>query len=309
MTSSDHIPILATITCKTIPIKIKPRLQFIKADWTGYRNSMTIIEIPKDIHQTLEQIDNHLDKWTSIVQQATESYVPKIKYRILPGIKRTDDIKFLQVQYDAANLEMTRKRPSLHISRLINDLKRQLTDSYRLLQNQTWNDLIHQLDIENHPQKFWKTIRRLKGNDKQKIPYLQDSQNQKIHSDRDKERLFRNHWQKIFSNIDDEYNDFDNDHTALIEPNLTNNLDHIQPYNNGASYRMDRDFPPTTTIEFAQTLKQFKQKAPGPSKITTLQLKNLPPNIIQYLIYIFNQSISPGYFPNSFKHARMIFIP
>ena len=142
--------------------------------------------------------------------------------------KPTDDIKYLQVQYDAANLEMTRNGPSLHISRLINDLKRQLTDSYRLQQNQIWNDLIHQLDIENDPQKFWKTIRQLKGNDKQKIPYLRDSQNQKIHSNRDKERLFRNPYQKIFSNIDDEDNDFDNDHTALIETNLTNNLDHIQ---------------------------------------------------------------------------------
>ena len=65
---------------------------------------------------------------------------------------------------------------------------------------------------------------------------------------------------------------------------------------------MDRDFPPITTIEFAQTLKQFKQKAPGPSKITTLQLKNLPPNMVQYLIYIFNHSMSAGYFQT---HSNM----
>ena len=45
------------------------------------------------------------------------------------------------------------------------------------------------------------------------------------------------------------------------------------------------------------------------SKITTLLLKNLLPNMVYYLIYIFNQSISAGYFSNSFKHARMIFIP
>ena len=74
-----------------------------------------------------------------------------MKYRTLPGIKPTDDIKYLQVQYDAANLEMTWNGPSLHISQLINDFKRQRTDSYRLLQNQTWNDLIHQLDIKNDP--------------------------------------------------------------------------------------------------------------------------------------------------------------
>ena len=76
MTPSDYIPILATIRCNPIPIKIKPRPQFSKADWIGYSNSMTNIEIPRDIHPTLEQIVNHLDKWISIVQQATESYVP-----------------------------------------------------------------------------------------------------------------------------------------------------------------------------------------------------------------------------------------
>ena len=123
MTPSDRISILTTIMCNPIPIKI-PRLQFSKADWTGYSNSMTNIEMPKDLHPTPEQRDNHLEKWTSIVQPSTESYVPKIKYRIIPGIKPSDDIKSIQVRYDAANLEMTWNRPSLHISRLINYLRK-----------------------------------------------------------------------------------------------------------------------------------------------------------------------------------------
>ena len=104
---------------------IKRRLQFSKADWTDYSNSMTNIEIPKVVHPTLEQIDNHLDKRTSIVQQATE-YILEIKYRIPPVIKPTDDIKSLQVQYDAANFEMTRNGPSLHISRLIKETTNRL---------------------------------------------------------------------------------------------------------------------------------------------------------------------------------------
>ena len=73
-----------------------------------------------------------------------------------------------------------------------------------ILQNQTSYDQIHRLDIDDDPKKFWKTIRRLKRNDKQKKTYLGDSQNQKLHSDWNKEILFRNHRQKIFSNIDDE---------------------------------------------------------------------------------------------------------
>ena len=69
------------------------------------------------------------------------------------------------------------------------------------------------------------------------------------------------------------------------------------------------DFPPISTREFDSTLNTFKHKAPGPSGITTLQLKNLPQNMKQYLLYIFNNDISAGYFPDSLKHAHMIFIP
>ena len=169
---------------------------------------MTDIAVPENQHPRLEDIDNYLDQWTTSVQQATEGPIPKIKYRTLPSIKPTDEIRMLQIQYDTAIEERTRTGPTLQTNRLINDLKRQLADSYRLLQNQTWNNLTNRLDIEEDPTKFWKTIKRLQGNDKQKIPYLRGSQNNKIYSANDKEQLFRDHWTKIFSNDDDDNNDF-----------------------------------------------------------------------------------------------------
>ena len=66
----------------------------------------------------------------------------------------------------------------------------------------------------------------------------------------DKERLFRNHWTKIFSN-----NDFDYDHVTEIENNLIDNFEHVRTYDYGALYRLDRDFPPITTIELTNTLR------------------------------------------------------
>ena len=53
----------------------------------------------------------------------------------------------------------------------------------------------------------------------------------------------------------------------------------------------------------------MKHKAPGPNKLTANQLKNLPPNMTNFLTEIFNHSISAGYFPNSYKHATMTLIP
>ena len=47
----------------------------------------------------------------------------------------------------------------------------------------------------------------------------------------------------------------------------------------------------------------MKHKAPGPNKLTANQLKNLSPNMTNFLTEIFNHSLSAGYFPNSYKHA------
>ena len=53
----------------------------------------------------------------------------------------------------------------------------------------------------------------------------------------------------------------------------------------------------------------MKHKAPGPKKLTANQLKNLPPNMTNFLTEIFNHSLSAGYFSNSYKHATMTLIP
>ena len=53
----------------------------------------------------------------------------------------------------------------------------------------------------------------------------------------------------------------------------------------------------------------MKHKAPGPNKLTANQLKNLPPNMTNFLTEIFNHSLSAGYFPNSYKRATMTLIP
>ena len=309
MTSSDHIPIIATISCNPLAIPIKPRRQFRKADWDGYANHLTDLNLPTEDNPTLEQIDYYLEEWTRHVQDATDKFIPTIRYRTIPGIKPNDTTKLLQIQYDAAIRHIYENGPALETIRQINDLKRRLRDEYKTLQNNVWDQLITNLDLDENPTSFWKTIRRLNGNRKQKTPYLRDRHNNKLHTPHDKERLFRDHWTKIFSNNDPEDNDFDYDHIQAIERTVTSNFDQMTTFHHGDITRLGRNCPPITLNELTKTLGRFKQKAPGPTKITTIQLKKLPPTMTKYLLYIFNQSLSLGYFPDALKHANMIFIP
>ncbi|KAF2360494.1 Reverse transcriptase domain [Trinorchestia longiramus] len=107
-----------------------------------------------------------------------------------------------------------------------------------------------------------------------------------------------------------ENENFDTEHINRIQQHMNNIIHEIAPYDTGDINRLDPlHFPPITPDELLQTLTTFKQKAPDPTGITTLQLKQLQKNMINYLLYIFNISISAGYFPDKLKHATMIFLP
>jgi hypothetical protein len=309
ITPSDHIPIIATLTCNPIQIPIKPRKSIHRANWEQYATDLSNIHIPTDPHPTLEQIDDSLDQWTEAIKKASDDNLPTLKYRTIPGILPNDEIKQIQILYSTAVQHIATIGPSLALMRYIDDLKRQLRTEYLILSNETWNNIIDRLDLEDDPKKFWKTVKRLKGNDKQRIPYLRDHDNAKLHSATDKEILFRNHWSKIFSDDDDQDNDFDNDFTDVIKNDLDQNFDAIRTYDFSDLSRLGPGCPKITLNELDLTLSKFKQKAPGPTGITTEHLKRLPLNMTKFILYIFNHSLSTGYFPDKLKHAHMIFIP
>ncbi|KAF2349396.1 Reverse transcriptase domain [Trinorchestia longiramus] len=147
------------------------------------------------------------------------------------------------------------------------------------------------------------------NNTKQSTPYnkLNDTY---YHSPSDKEPLFRTHWSNIYSGTDDPDSNFDDNHIHDVETQMTNITPHLKPHETGDVTRLNTpQFPAITLQELKQALQTFSQKAPGHTKITTHHLKQLPPNMLQYLLYIFNNAISAGYFPTKLKHAIMIFLP
>ena len=309
LTSSDHLPIIATITVQPIQIPIKPRLQTAKADWTKYTDLLSEADFHYDPHPTLEQLDDFTDLFTDHILNATKESIPTITQRTIPGIKPTHELQLIQIQYDAT-LEYTRRYgTNVDIYRWTLELRHRLADEYRRLQSKTWDELIEKLDIEDSPTKFFQQIKRLQGNNKQSTPYLRDEQDNKLETPQEKEAIFRRYWTKIFTNDDDEDNNFDYDHIDEIEAEVTRRIDETIPYEYGDLDRLTDDCPPISQQEMWDIVRKLKPKAPGPTGITALQLQNLPNNMTDFLLYIFNQSLSAGYFPDKLKHALMIYIP
>lgn len=308
ITPSDHIPIIGTISANPIQIPIRQRKSFFRANWTQYKEILSHHPVPSMPDPTLEEIDRYLENWTKLIQDATERAVPSIAHRIIPGIKPTHETLLIQTQYQATLQHIATHGPSIALNRQLIALRTQLQTAYQRLQTTTWQELITTLELQQDPKQFWKSVKRMLGsNTKQSAPYLKH-ENTQLDTPQEKEPIFRQHWQNIFTETDND--DFNTDHINTIQEHMNNISQHTSPYHTGDLSRLHPlTFPPITTAELNQSLRTFKQKAPGPTGITFLQLRNLPRNMIQYLLYIFNQCISAGYFPDSLKHAIMIFIP
>jgi hypothetical protein len=308
ITPSDHIPIIATISANPIQIPIRPRKQHHKADWNKYKQILSIVTPPTQQDPTLEEIDEQLNSWTEYVKQASNETIPTLTYRIIPGIKPSHETLTLQAQYQHTLQYIYHNGPSIQLNRHLLSLRNQLQNYYITQYGKNWDRLIQSLHTQENTKAFWSSVKRMMGsNTKQQIPYLEHN-NTQLHTPQEKEPIFRQHWQQIFT--EQEHEQFDLEHINTIQEYMNNLAPQITPHHTGNIDRLNQlHFPPITIEEFIHTLKTFKQKAPGPTGITTLQLKNLPKNMIHFLIYIFNMSISAGYFPDSLKHATMIFLP
>lgn len=311
ITPSDHIPIIATITVQPITIPIKPRKQYHRADWNQYKNTLSTIEVPNEPNPTLEEIDQSLENWTSAVQEAADMAIPTITKRAIPGIKPDFQTDLLQIQYDATLRQIDIHGPHYLFERRLIELRRELQLTYRHKQQDIWNNLVTNIDLDNEPSTFWKSVKRMQGNDQQTTPYLKDQQQNKYHTNAEKEPLFRNHWQTIFTDNDyEDADDNDMDFYDSIKDTMEQKLPLIAPFDTGNIERLNpQTCPEITLTELNNTINSFKQKTPGPTGITANHLKQLPPNMKHFLRYIFNNAISAGYFPDALKRAIMIFIP
>ena len=310
LTSSDHIPIIARISGNPIQIPIKPRYQFDRADWEGYQEELESV-IPPDLNfKTTTEIDEHLEIWTNKIKEATQRYVPVLTHRIIPGVKPTRQLEMLQLRYQAIKDYIEEHGINPQIMQRINETRGLIRNAYSILRDDTWNELIHKIKIdEKDPIKFWKSVQRMMGNQKQKVPYIRNAQNERLHTPEEKEEVFRAHWRQIFRN-DQNDDEFDQNNIELVNGYIQEHAEELVPHHQSDEARLSLVGCPTITLEeLKTTIKHFRQKAPGPSEITPIQLKKLPESMLKYYLNILNASLSAGYFPRSMKHAVMIFLP
>ena len=309
-TTSDHIPIVAKITANPIQIPIKPRPHYARANWDRYKDDLENFTTPNLENATPDQIDQAASDWASKIKLASDTHIPLLKYRVVPGLNINTEIQATQDEmFEIYNLVRIHGPSTLYTDRYMR-LRNKLREQCKASQYNTWEEIIRKIEMTEDPSSFWKSIKRFKGNQKQKMTYLRDDQNQPVHTHLGKERLFTRNTTKLYTEntyIEDEDLHFDEDNINFV--NGTTTFAYLDPYTHADTNRLEISFPPITLEELKKLIRTRKQRCPGPTGITATHLKQLPENMIQILLDIFNKTMSLGHFPTPYKKSHTIFLP
>lgn len=308
ITTSDHIPIIFTVSTSPIQIETKRRFTMSKANWEGFKQDLIQHQIPNLDLSQLEDIDRELKKVTTAIKYAATKNIPYSSYRTIPHNKPTEYIRQLQTQYCNLRTYIERYGANLDIMRRIKAIQIKLRQECQRISKEKWDELINNLDTNKNPKDFWISIKKMIGNDKQILTFIKDQNGIPLYTDKEIESAFRREWKNVFRISDEENDEFDEDHELIIKEWMETRLDRTFP-SEITDLSKIRESGEITEGELFHNLRTFKEKTPGFSGITRNMLLNSPTNIINSLINIFNASLSSGYFPDAFKISKIIFIP
>ena len=315
---SDHVSVLTTISADPLVSQTAPRFNYRGADWDLYRERITagIAELQLD-GQPVAAIDEAVEDFYRIVQEAKEAAIPKTTRGVKFHAHRSPTLIRLEGELRTLREEAERTFWDRNKYATMKRLQRDLIAEGKRLQGERWGELLEEIvDSHKDPKRFWACVNKLRGTNATPSDYLLDRSGPrpvKVSEPAAQEALMRREWEPTFCISDQENADFNPAFEARIEQELADRDAEVAPFDNVDLSRLDEANPAASSIipeDIARTIKSFKNgKAPGPSGLNKTDLSNLPPAALQHLAKVFTASLSAGYFPHKFKHARMVFIP
>lgn len=313
LTSSDHWPVILTLSTKPIIIEMARRHNTKQANWEGFKNELgnQIQEEEENIIRDKNYVDNKLEKWFTRILNARDNNIPTTAYRTLPHPLTSDKLKLIQWQHDRLNARANLLGWTIETRSLLKGLQTELINECTKIYTEAWSKLLKKIDASyNDSSKFWQQIKRLLGGGRIESPYITQN-NVRLYKDEEKEEAFRNSWQTIFSITPEENARFDAEHETTINDFLVEHQEELLPFDLVDLSRLDPANPitrPTTTREVKKVISNFKNKAPGNSQINKELLKQLPDPMLDSFTETINETLSMGYFPKMSKKANLIFI-
>ena len=306
-TTSDHVPLVVKVSTNPIAIPIEPRKQFTHANWTNYREELQ--QHPPISLTSTDQIDIETTTWMEQVKDAADHSIPDTRNRVLPGLQLDDETRRLTTELDTtyAQICLLGHRPELY--RRLKYLQGRIKREYMRLRREADNRMVDRIDCESDPNRFWKSMKKFSDKSHKEMTYLRDNDNQKVNNPEDKEKLMREHWSQIYKiQPEDSHVQAKTHHDNVVLHCWNRRAEHYR-HSTIDMTRLGPGCPPMQYEELEELIRATQHKAPGFSGINAHLMKQLPENMIQNLLKIFNSCLATGHFPKPFKEAKMIFIP
>lgn len=314
LTTSDHLPIIFTISSRPIKIADKEYYKTKRMDWLQFKNHIQnqYRENPFIEQDDLTQFDinSNLDSWMNKIKMAREATVPKSKIKFNSFPLFNDRIN-LQIQ--AYNNLLNQQRNGIipyNYRNLINYYQLEIRLEFDRLSKEHWESLLRKLaEIYKLPKEFWNRVRMLKGNNKNSLPTFLVREDGSHAIEKEEQIItMKNTWEKVFQISPLENASYDIDHEVMVNDAVRNNIDKTTPFLRSDLSRLSEDnflLKKIQPHEFITTLKSFKHKAPGSSGIGKIYLENIPGDSVGEICHIYNTTASMGYFPANFKEGAM----
>ncbi|KAI3383771.1 hypothetical protein SNEBB_010833 [Seison nebaliae] len=315
ITTSDHIPIVITLSTNPIQTPRQQVYRYGAADWQSFKDTLTDRHVnPPDLQGgTLEEIDDHYSAWSAELGEAMEQHIPKTNHRTTQHTPLTREEQLVHVRYAAIKRHASVHGWTVDLLRRYRNLQQELQEILIRKRNTTWERIIDRLSTQyNDPAKYWRKIKQLSGNTRSPAPYIQDGE--RVAHTHKEEEMLRNRLINTFQITEEEDENFDLRHDDEVHNELQERSigSPITPHANADRGRLQPGCPLTSPIQFWEiemAIKRLRPKAPGSSGVGKQVLERLPVCTKQRLLDIINASFSAGYFPDAFKKATIVMMP
>ena len=311
-TCSDHLPTRITISSKPIMKRIKHENEN-KANWDGFSNEIKENTERVNIRdQKSISIDSELQDIVHNIKNAREKHIPKSTFVPRPFVPSSPKFRRLTKVLSRIHKAKTNtkdKKTMAHLSKQRREVILLLRREGKLLADNNWDNLMKETSKvrKSDSRTFWRNLKRYTGSARHKITLNID--NQRLTESNEVEEQMKRVWT----------NNFTPTPLNLIHPDTIEEVTNFfaenptidQPYDKIDFERLNPNCPYTKPIspsEVFNTIRDFKNKAPGEDQITRTHLMNLPKLVYVNIAHILTAALSCGYFPNCMKVAILIFI-
>lgn len=292
--SSDHTPIIASISTSVIERKDKVHLSNRKTDWGSFRAYICKninLKMPLKTNEDIEDAARYI---TNLIQVATWKSTPSLT-------KKCKSAQNYPLEVKKMVLEKRRLRRVWHTSRhpadktSLNIFAEKLKHFIKTIENETTQ---HQLEsLSPHlrdSRSLWKATKHLDQPQKTSPP-LRLTGSGWARSDDEKAETFALFLKNVFTP-----NEVDADPEWEAE---------IKKYI-ASDHQMSPPIKLVTPAEVQRTIRRLESnKAPGFDLITANVLKELPKAGFVYLTTLFNSILRMAYYPSIWKVSQIVMIP